>query len=110
MSAFKDALSEDLDTFINEDEFADEHDVDGVTIKAVFQGLSTKETLTKQTGTSVEFDGVHGQTFVLHAKTDDMPEHVVDGNAISIDGEIYRVASSTEDLGITTLILEVDAS
>ena len=107
MSAFQDALASDLDTFINEDEFADEHDVDGVTINAVFQGLSTKEVLTK---TDVYYDGTHGQTFVLHAKTEDMPQHVVQGNAISIDDEIYRVAQSTEDLGMTTLLLEVDAS
>lgn len=106
MSAFKDALSADFDTFINGDEFADIHEIDGIEIMAVVQGLTTKEAFTR---TPAYFDAVHGKTTVVHCKTGDLASVPAKGNILTLDGEIYRVSECTDDMGICTIILEVDA-
>lgn len=107
MSLFKEQLETDLDVFINADEFAETHSINGVETVCVLQGLTTKEQLTKANNTP-SFDGISGITRVLHVKTADMLEKVIEGNAIDVDGETYRVGDSVEDMGMTTITLEVD--
>lgn len=107
MSLFKESLENDLDVFINADEYAETHTVDGVGVTCVLQGLTTKEQLTQPNNTPA-FDGISGITRVMHIKTADLPQQVVEGNIIDVDGETYRVGSSVDDLGMTTITLEVD--
>lgn len=40
---FKDQVAADLDTFINSDEFADEHDLNGDTVKAIVESPTSQE-------------------------------------------------------------------
>ena len=109
MSTFKElAEGDDLDIFINAEEFSSAHEINGIMVNAVFQGLTTKELLLNPRNTP-EFDSMHGHTVILHIKTKDMPVQVVHGNVIQVDGEMYLVADVVEDMGITTLTLEVDA-
>lgn len=107
MSLFKEQLEADLDTFIDLDVFAETHTVDGVEVTCLLQGLTTKEQLTQANNTPA-FDGVSGITRVLHIKTADMPEKVIQGNVIDVDGEMFRVGEVVEDMGLTSITLEVD--
>ena len=43
MSGFKDQVAADLDVFINSDEFAEEHDLNGMTVRAVVQSPTSQE-------------------------------------------------------------------
>lgn len=108
MSAFKDAVDADImNVFLNMEEFAEEHILNGVTLPAVVEGLTAKGALTKPQHTP-EFEGVSGQTVILHIKVADLPESITSGNAVELDGEIYRVGDITNDLGVLTITLEVD--
>ena len=103
---FKDSLTEDLDScFINMDEFASTHELDGKQFPMVLEGLTTKQFFARA---PVTFDGVHGQTLVVHCKTVDIVEVPVVGNTATLDGEVYRVADCVDDMGLVTIILEVD--
>lgn len=107
MSLFKEQLETDLDVFIDSDVFAETHTLNGVEVTCVLQGLTTKEQLTRPNNTPA-FEGISGVTRVMHIKTSDMPEQVIEGNIIDVDGETYRVGDSVDDMGITTITLEVD--
>ena len=107
MSAFKEQVEADIaEVFINTDEFADEHDINGTVVNAVFQELDTEEYLSRAYAQNLE--GITGQTFVLHVKKSDLPDAIVDQNVIYVDGEPYRVNQTTDDMGMLTMILEVE--
>lgn len=105
---FKEQLENDLNTFINSAEFADTHTINGVSLQAVVHGLKTSDVITKQAKHTVDFEGVSGRTVVVHFKTADMTEPIASENVVELDGEMYRVADTSEDCGMTRLTLEVD--
>lgn len=107
MISFKEQLEADLDIFINADEFAETHNINGQDVICVLEGLTTKEQITKANGTPA-FDGISALTRVLHIKTADLPERMAHGNVVELDGETFRVGDAVEDNGITTITLEVD--
>lgn len=108
MSGFKEQVEADIaDVFIDMDEFADEHDINGTVVNAVFQGLDTEEYLTRPQYAQ-NLEGITGQTFVLHVKKSDLPDTIVAQNVIYVDGEPYRVNQTTDDMGMLTMILEVE--
>lgn len=109
MSGFKDVVAADNgQVFINGDEFADIHTINGVDVLCIMEGLTTEEMLTKANATP-SYDGINSTTRILHVKTENMPERVVYGNAIEVDGEMYRVGDVVEDMGISTITLEADS-
>lgn len=108
MSTFKEQIKEDISVFINADEFADIHNINGEDVFCVMEGLTTVEMLTKANNTP-SYNGINGTTRLLHVRTEDMPERVVHGNAIEVDGETYRVGDVVEDMGVTTIALEADS-
>lgn len=108
MISFKEQLEADLDIFINADEFAETHNINGQDVICVLEGLTTKEQITKANNTPA-FDGISGVTRILHIKATDLSERVVHGNAIEVDGEIYRVGDVVEDMGLLTVTLEADS-
>ena len=65
MISFKEQLEVDLDIFINADEFAETHNINGQDVICVLEGLTTKEQITKANGTPA-FDGISALTRVLH--------------------------------------------
>ena len=108
MSNFKEQLEADLGTFVNDEEFAELHTVNGIEVSCVLEGLTTKEMLTKANNTP-SYDGISGTTRILHIRTADMQERVTHGNAVDVDGEMYRVGNVVEDMGLTTITLEADS-
>lgn len=107
MSSLKEQITADVDVFLSGDEFAETHTVNGVQMTAIREGLTTKDMLLSRKN-GAEFDGVHGKTVVLHVRTRDLPQTVVHGNTVDVDGGIYLVEDSVDDMGITTLTLEVN--
>jgi len=109
MSDFKDMLAEDLDTFINEDEFADEHTVsdgDGTkTIKCVVQSPTAREQFTK---TQMTYENLNGRTVVLHCRAEDFDEVPNAMNTLILDDVIFRISNVVNDLGILSITLAVD--
>ena len=102
---FKELMKRDLDTFINPDEFAELHTVDGVEIMAV----ADKYTQAKSGSESKTFPVLHGDFVELCFKTSDfiavkerLPKH---GDRIKVDGRMYTVENCENEHGITIIIL-----
>lgn len=108
MSAFKECLEQDLDTFINIDEFAEEHDLNGTMTHCVVQSPTARETFLSQDRYS-GYDGVHGKAVVVHVAKDSLPEVPVEGQRLDLDGEILLVASCIDDMGMLSIELHGEA-
>lgn len=105
MSTFKEQVAEDLDTFINLDEFADEHDVNGVTVKCVVQSPTEQEMF--QQGIAYSgYEVTHGNLTILHIKKDDFGETPVESQVVELDGESGLVKSCIEDMGLLSIYLD----
>lgn len=103
MSAFKDAADADImDVFINEDEFADEHDLNGVTCRAVVQGELTGE---RKFWRGAVYDDVYTAAVAVHVKKECLPEVPVRDEIFSLDGKLFTVENCTDDMGLLTIEL-----
>ena len=99
---FKEQLAADLDIFVELDEFAQEVEVDGVTLRAQ-KILSTAAKSQRLTET---YDMLHGSFCTLYFKASDYNKKLpVHGQSIVVDGKRFDVLSSEEELGIVKLVL-----
>ena len=105
MKPFKEQAADDLGVFLNADEFAEMHTVNGVEVQAVLEGLTTKA-FVQHGGHRISFEGVDARTVILHLRATDIPQKVAQGNVIELDGEMYRIADTVDDMGLLTLTLE----
>lgn len=97
MSAFKDAVAADVThVFINADEFADWHDIDGVRLCCVIDQDVT-QTYSNAMGNSIE--GVFKNTVQIHVRAVDM-ERPVEGELIRVDGSLHLVESVSDEMGV----------
>ena len=108
MKAFREQAADDIGVFLNMDEFAEEHIVNGVTVQAVREGLTMKEYV-QHAGRRSALEDINARTVMLHIRKSDIPE-VVHGNVIELDGEMYSIVDVTDDMGILTLTLEAGTS
>ena len=94
--AFKDFVDADMDkVFLNEDEFAEIINIDGVPIRAV----KTKNKAILEQGTSVF-------TELLSCKSVDLPFEVHSGDVLDINGVMQVVADVQEAMRITDITLK----
>ncbi len=107
MISFKEQVKADLDVFVSMEEFAEIHNINGEDVACVLQGLTTKEQITQANNTPA-YDGISGISRVLHIKSADLAEPVIQGNVMEVDGEMFRIGEVVEDMGLTTINLEVD--
>lgn len=97
---FKEMVSNDLCmTFLNLEEFGEEHQVEGKTIPAVLD-----ENALKQRQGGQEF-GVAESSLQLYAAVEDLPARRPAGEGINVDGREYIINDWSEDMGIATIAL-----
>ena len=106
MSAFKDMVAEDMDAvFLNMDEFAEEHELNGVICACIVESPTTEERFKK--GKDYEGqDAMHGLTAIIHVKKSDIEEMPSEGQKFSLDGSYSLVDSCTEHMGMLTIRLK----
>ncbi len=103
MSAFTDMVASDRDSvFLNLDEYSEEHDIDGKVIKVVLENVSIEEKDNTQ--------ALSEATYRLYAKTEELNGRKMAGETLYIDDVGYTVKSWLDNMGITTVILELPAS
>lgn len=108
MSAFRDMVEADRDeVFLNLDEFADEHDIDGETIRVILEDEQIEEG-TK--GQNLAALALSDATLTMYAKTEDLNGRKMAGETIYIDDVGYTVLTWLEEMGITTVILRLPES
>ncbi|MBO6204915.1 MAG: hypothetical protein J6O13_15440 [Selenomonas sp.] len=110
MSAFKEMVTEDMDdVFLNPEEFADEHDLNGTLCNCIVESPTSKESL--QVGRDYEgYDAVHSIVVTIHVKKADIGEMPVEDQLFSLDEEEFLVDSCVEHMGMLTINLKANIS
>lgn len=104
MSAFKDAIAADKKAvFINGDEFADNHNINGVDVVCVVDGDLITE---RNARTYAEYaEGVFKAQITIFVDADDLPARPVKGEGIRFDGNYFSVDDCVENMGILEITL-----
>ena len=99
--SFKEQVTADNEfVFMNDAEFAGEHDLNGMICKAVVQGERTGE---RKFRVGAVYDDVYTADVVVHVKKEYLPEVPVRDEIFSLDGESFIVENCTDDIGILTI-------
>ena len=102
---FKESLEQDLDVFINMDEFAEEHELNGVPTLCVVQSPTDREIFLQ--GRDYDgYDGIYSKQTVVHVKKSDLPELPPEQQIFHLDDEIYKVGEVIEEMGMVTIVLQ----
>lgn len=99
MSAFQDMVMADRDIFLNRDEFASVHRVDGKEITCLLQN----EDMDSASG----FEGLGKNAISIQAKTEDMPGARISGDSLNVDGRDYTILRWDEAEGMATVMLYI---
>ena len=102
---FKESLEQDLDTFLNMDEFAEEHELNGAPTLCVVQSPTDRE-IFLQSRDYAGYEGIYGKQTVVHVKKCDLPELPPEQQIFNLDGEIYIVGEVIEEMGMVTIVLQ----
>lgn len=105
--SFKEQVQKDIAVFLNLDEFAELHDIDGSQVLAVIDNDILKIRSDRQ---SERYDGVYKGEFVVFVKADNLPSRPVYGQHMRLDGRLYQVAECTENMGVLEITLEANES
>lgn len=105
---FRDFLEGDIDNvFLNADEFAGEHDLNGTIAKAVVQAPTARESFLSNGSHAT--DSLQGVSVFVHCKLQDIPEIPAQGNVFRLDGDIYVVNSAVEEDGLVSIELRAES-
>lgn len=97
---FKEQIQQDLDSvFLNFDEFAELHKIEGAQVLAVIDNDALEELKKGQNLDMVEAD------MLIFAKSSDLPQDLNSGRLINIDGREMLVVKSSNDMGLVKLAL-----
>ncbi len=88
--------------FMNENDFADYHDLNGVRALAIVEALTIKDKLAIK---SASFEGYYRKKVIVHVKQSDLNEIPVYGLRFTLDGDIYTVDSCDDEMGMLTIDL-----
>lgn len=101
MSAFKDAVANDvMAVFLNEDEFADVHEVNGERVSCVID-----KNLMQEADASLEGVFVNALTVYLREGDIDTP---VEGAILSVDGSMHLVRGVSVEDGMLVIVAEAN--
>lgn len=98
MSPFQELVKADLDVFLNIDEIAETHTVDGKEMVCVLEDAT--------------INGADGwrmlseSTVKLYAKTENFPRRRMRGESIYIDGVGYEIVTWNDEMGMTRMELQ----
>ncbi len=98
--SFKEMAARDLrTTFLNFEEFGEEHRVEGKAITAVIDESALKE---RQGGQELS---VAESSLLLYAAVEDLPARRPAGEGLNVNGREYIINDWSEDMGIATIAL-----
>jgi len=106
MAGFKEQIEADLDVFFNTDEFAEEHEIDGVTMPVIIDNDMLKEQQRKMMDPS----GFFLVDLVFHVKKSCFLRRPEAGNIMMFDKKPRRIADVQEDTGVYTITLAANLS
>lgn len=103
---FKDVINDDIETFINEEEFAETHNLNGTVCTAIIQDIVIDEDLTvsnKDYGY-----GAYGYGALINVRKNKLPRVPKFGTAWTVDGKIGEIVNVADDMGVLTITWKVN--
>lgn len=106
---FKDQVAADIaNVFINFDEFADNHVINGVSVLAVLDSdINQARAFNRLISVN---DGVSLQLVSLFVKLSDFGYQPVEGEHMTVDGKGYFVSECLENIGVLEIKLKANVS
>ena len=105
--SFRDCIAADIhQVFLNEDEFAEVHTVDGKPMRVILDDDGLQERDAARGGVST--DGLYKSRRLLYLSKADYGGRPVPGKALNLDGRVWYVVSADEDAGMLTIELEAN--
>ena len=104
---FQQQIGEDFQVFLNLEEFAQDHMINGRKIPCVIDNneLLERRSIVKN-GEKTAKDGLFLASLLLYAKTEDLHGKPILGGVMTVDGRQYRVTDATDEMGICSVCLE----
>ena len=100
---FREQVEADIgNVFLNPDEFAETHNLDGTELLAV---VSMSRTRPKSGAASRNYDGLHGDFATVNIRKADFPRFPKEGENIRLDGKRYTVEECRDVMGMLRLVL-----
>lgn len=104
--SFKEVMKDDVNnTFMNVDEFADMHTVDGKEIPVL---VDDNEIIEREKKMKSNMDGVYVKQKLIYVKADDFGPLPAVGRQIVFDEKRYMVTDSTDEDGVYTITMEAN--
>lgn len=103
MSAFKDAIAREVDSvFLNADEFADVHDINGTRVKCIIDKDIVQEA-------EASLEGVFVNALTLYIRVGDI-KTPAEGATLYVDGKMHLVRNVSVEDGMLVIVAEVNES
>lgn len=105
---FKDIVRADLDNvFMNTDEFAGLHNVNG---KRMPVTVDNNELIERAKKAKSNMDGIYTKTTLIFVKAKDFGQLPAVGASLVLDGKTYRVTDAMNEDGLYSIHLEANRS
>ena len=99
--SFKEVVEDDIiDIFLDDYEFADEHEIGGNLTKAVVD----TDNLVRLKGSDII--GTTEADMIIFAKTSDLPKILKNGSVLNVDGNEMTITDIRKAMGMTELSLK----
>lgn len=110
MSAFKDQIkSDNLNVFMNLEEFPDKHTVNGQEMTVLFD---TNELIDRekryQYKRGMYSDGVYLKELLIYVRAEEFGELPAIGRTLNLDGKTYIISDSINEDGIYSITMEAN--
>ncbi|MBO5167644.1 MAG: hypothetical protein J6B49_00900 [Phascolarctobacterium sp.] len=100
---FKEMVAADnASVFLNLDEFAEIHNLNGTRCTAILQDISIDQTLSVGED---DYRNLYGSTILVNCRKNDLPYVPVHGQTFNVDDQLYLVESVADDMGMLTIKL-----
>ncbi len=106
--SFKDILQQDIkQTFLNPDEFGEEHLVNGKKMTIVFDDI---ENVNREKKMKSHLDGVYARQVFFYVAAEDFGPLPAQKGLVDLDGQKYLVVDATDEAGMYAITLEANRS
>lgn len=107
MATFKDIIKSDAAVFLNEDEFAEEHEIDGRKIKVL---IDNNEHLEREKRYKTIDEGIYHKQILFYVSAVDFGRLPRYGRILMFDDKQYRVVDAIREDGIYSITIEANKS
>ncbi|QGQ95863.1 hypothetical protein EHS13_13750 [Paenibacillus psychroresistens] len=104
----REQIAKDIGTFINNNEFFEDHDVNGQTLSVMIDNDAFKGRSRQPTDLYNATSGVSIGSIILYVKESDMEDRPVIEQHLRLDGKLYLVSSCNENMGMLEIGLEAN--